>query len=165
MRTDPPDESTLAQPSLSYAEFVTPPSALSIEPAPEVTEQVCADCGRPFSSVHGFLYDEGDAYAVYHALLQTEHPLTVADIALSFGSWDEDATGDDRNRVGLRVWPEGEELKMHITDASESGWGDSETFGRMLSRRDVMGTDRQTEALTAVEFVIERDPRVADHLR
>jgi hypothetical protein len=144
---------------------VTPPSALTIEPAVEVTEQVCADCGRPFSSVHGFLYDEGDAYALYHALLQTEHPSTVADIALSFGSWDEDATGDDRNRVGLQVWPDGEELKMHITDASESGWGDSETFGRMLSRREVLGTDRQTEALAAVEFVIEHDPRVADHLR
>ena len=87
---------------------------------------MCADCGRPFSSVHGFLYDEGDAYAVYHALLQTDHPSTVADIALSFASWDEHARGGDRSRVGLRVWPEGEELKMHITDASESAWGDSE---------------------------------------
>jgi len=144
---------------------VTPPRALSIEPAPDVTQQVCADCGRSFSSVHGFLYDEGDAYAVYHALLQMEHPSTVADIALSFGSWDEGATGDDRSRVGLQVWPEGEDLKMHITDASESGWGDSENFGQMLSRRDVLGTDRQTEALAAVEFVIEHDRRVADHLR
>ena len=144
---------------------MTLPTALSIEPAPEVTQQVCADCGRPFSSVHGFLYDEGDAYAVYHALLQTDHPSTVADIALSFGSWDEHATGGDRSRVGLRVWPEGEELNMHITDASESAWGDSETFGRMLSRRDVVGSDRQAEAMRAVEFVIGHDPRVADHLR
>jgi len=126
---------------------------------------VCADCGRPFSSVHGFLYEEGDAYAIYHALLQREHPSTVADIALSFGSWDEDAAGEDRSRVGLRVWPEGEELKMHITDAAESAWGDSETFGRMLSRSDVLSSDRRAEAMTAVEFVIGHDPRVADHLR
>ena len=144
---------------------MTPPSALSIEPAPEVADRVCADCGRPFSSVHGFLYDEGDAYAIYHALLQTEHPSTVADIALSFGSWDEGATGDDRSRVGVRVWPEGEELKMHITDTSESAWGDSENFGRMLSRRDVLSSDRQAEALTAVAFVIGHDPLIADHLR
>jgi hypothetical protein len=144
---------------------VTHPRTLSIEPAPEVTNEVCADCGRRFSGVHGFLYDEGDAYAVYHALLQTEHPSTVADIALSFGSWDEDATGADRTRVGVRVWPEGDELRMHITDASESAWGDSETFGRMSSRRDVLGSDRQAEALTVVEFVIGHDPRVADHLR
>jgi hypothetical protein len=65
----------------------------------------------------------------------------------------------------VRVWPEGEELKMHITDASESGWGDSDTFGRMLSRRDVLGSDRQAEALTAVEFVIGHDPRIATHIR
>lgn len=144
---------------------MAPPSALSIEPAPEVTEQACAHCGRPFSSVHGFLYEEGNAYAVYHALLQTEHPSAVADIALSFGLWDEDATGADRSRVGLRVCPEGDELKMHITDPSESSWGDSETFGRMLSRREVLGTARQTEAVKTVEFVIEHDPRVADHVR
>jgi hypothetical protein len=140
------------------------PIPLSIEPAPEVTEQVCADCGRPFTSVHGFLYDGGQPHAVYHALLQTEHPSTVADIALSFGRWEEDATGDDRERVGLQVWPDGDELKMHITDPSESAWGDSETFGRVLSGPEVLGTNRQDEALKAVEFVIAHDSRVADHL-
>jgi hypothetical protein len=154
----------LAQPTVSYAEFVVPPSALSIEPGPGVTEQLCAHCGRPFSSVRGFLYEQGDPYAVYHALLQTEHPSTVADIALSFGRWDDDATAEDRSRVGLRVWSDGDELKMHITDPSESAWGDSETFGRMLSRSEVLGTDRQYEALQAVEFVIAHDPRLVDHL-
>ena len=140
-------------------------SSLSIEPAPEVSEQVCPDCGRSFSSVRGFLYDQEDAYAVYHALLQTEHPSTVADIAVSFGVWDEDATGDDRSRIGLQVWPDGDELKMHITDPSESAWGNSETFGRMLPRSEVLGTDRQDEALRAVEFVIAHDPRLANHLQ
>jgi hypothetical protein len=155
----------LAQPTLSYAEDVGSPTALSIEPVPEVSEQACPDCGRPFSSVRGFIYDQGDAYAVYHALLQTEHPSTVADIALSFGPWDEDATGDDRSRVGLRVWPDGDKLKMHITDPSESAWGDSEAFGRMAPRTEVLGTDRQDEALQAVEFLIAHDPRIADHLQ
>jgi hypothetical protein len=144
---------------------VPPPHELSIEPNPEVAKKVCADCGRPFASVHGFLYDRGDPYAVYHALLQMEHPSAVADVALSFGSWDEDATGDDRTRVGVQVWPDGDELKMHITDATESAWGDSETFGRMLSRMDVIDSDTQTKALKTVEFVISHDPRISDHLR
>jgi hypothetical protein len=125
---------------------------------------VCSDCGRRFSSVRGFLYDERDAYAVYHALLQTEHPSAVAGIALSFGRWDEDATEDDRIRVGVQVWPDGDELKIHITDPSESAWGDSDDFGRMLPRREVLDTDRRDEALRAIEFVIAHDPRVADHL-
>ena len=141
------------------------PTALSIEVASEVSEAVCPDCGRPFSSVRGFLYDHGNAYAVYHALLQTEHPSTVADIALSFGRWDEDATGDDRSRVGLQVWPDGDELKIHITDPTESAWGDSENFGRMLPRDEVLDADRRDEVLRAVEFVIAHDPRVADHLQ
>jgi hypothetical protein len=156
---------TLGQPRLSYAGEMGSPTDLSIELAPEVSEEVCPDCGRSFSSVRGFLYDHRDAYAVYHALLQTEHPSSVADIALSFGRWDEDSTGDERSRVGLRVWPDGDELKMHITDPSESAWGNSDTFGRMLPRGEVLDTDRQDEALRAVEFVIAHDPRLADHLK
>lgn len=66
---------------------------LTIEPAPEVRERVCRDCRRPFSTVHGFVYDEGDAYAVYHALLQRGHLSVAVDLALSFGSWER---GSDR---------------------------------------------------------------------
>jgi hypothetical protein len=139
--------------------------ALSIEPAPEVEQQVCADCGRPFSSVHGFLYEDGDAYAVYHALLQRDHPATVVDVALSFGSWADEATAVDRTRIGIRVWPEEDELKMHINDPRESAWGDSETFGEMAGRGEVLGTPLEQEALRTVEFVIAHDSRVEEHLR
>jgi hypothetical protein len=138
---------------------------LSIEIAPEVQEQVCADCGRPFSSVRGFLYEDGDAYAVYHAILQRDHPSTAVDLALSFGSWAEEATAADRTRIGLRVWPEADELKMHINDPGESAWGNSEVFGRMAGRQEILGTPLQQAALQTVEFVIARDNRIEEHLR
>ena len=155
---------TLAQATLSYPGYVIPPKQLSIEPAPEVIERRCADCGRPFSSVHGFLYEDGDAFAVYHALLQEHHPSTVADIALSFGRWDE-ATERERLRVGLRVWPAADELKMHVNDPSESSWGNSEAFGRMAPRSEVLGTELEQDAFRVAEFVIDNDPRVREHLR
>jgi hypothetical protein len=81
---------------------------------------------------HGFLYEDGDAYAVYHAVLQTDHPSTAVDLALSFGSWAEDATAADRTRVGIRIWPEEDELKCtsmtrahppgRLRDARDDGW-------------------------------------------
>lgn len=137
---------------------------LGIESAPDVEERVCSDCGRPFSSVHGFLYEDGDPYAVYHALLQTQHPATAVELALSVGAWDEEAEGADRRRVGVRVWPEGDELKMHINDPGESAWGNSATFGTMAARGEVVGTNLQQEVLRATEFVIAHDPRVREHL-
>jgi hypothetical protein len=137
---------------------------LSIEVAPEINEQICTDCGRPFSGVHGFLYSEGDAYAVYHALLQTDHPSTVADLAISFGRWSDTAMASHRTRVGIRVWPEGEQLKMHFNEPTESCWGDSETFGRMTSRHELVDTDLAQEALRAAEFIVTHDARVSEHL-
>jgi hypothetical protein len=139
--------------------------ALSIETTPEVQQRVCADCGRPFSSVHGFLYEDGNAYAVYHAMLQKDHPSAVVDLAVSFGSWAEEATAADRTRIGMRVWPEGDELKMHINDAGESARGDSDTFGQIAGRGQVLGTPMEQEALRTVEFVIAHDSRVEDHVR
>src|SRR5512132_841888 len=138
--------------------------ALSIETAPEVQQRVCPDCGRPFSTVHGFLYEDGDPYAVYHAMLQRDHPSIVVDVAVSFGSWAEEATASDRTRIGIRVWPEGEELKMHVNDPGESAWGDSDELGKMADRERVLGTPVEQEALRAVEFVIEQDNRIEQHL-
>jgi len=137
---------------------------LSIEPVAEVKQHVCQDCGRPFSTVHGFVYQDSDAYAVYHALLQTEHPSVQADLALSFGSWEEDATGNDRQRIGLKVWPEGAELKMHVENAEESAWGHSEAFGPMLDREHVLASRLREEAFRAAEFVVVHDERIRDHL-
>jgi hypothetical protein len=139
--------------------------AFTIEPAPEITQRACNDCGRTFATVHGFLYQEGDAYAVYHALLQREHPSTAVDLALSFGSWEEEATGDDRTRVGIWIWPDQAELKLHITTVEESSWGDSEIFGRMMDRSDVLGTPTEQDAMRAAEFVLAHDERVREHLR
>ena len=139
--------------------------ALSIEPAPEVQERICRDCGRPFSTVHGFLFDAGDAYAVYHALLETDHPAKVVDLALSFGSWEEEATGTDRSRIGVRIWPDEDELKIHIASPDESSWGDSKTFASMVDRSHIVGTSLEPDALEASEFVIRHDSRVRDHLR
>jgi hypothetical protein len=138
--------------------------ALSIEPALEIEQRVCSDCGRPFSTVHGFLYEDGDAYAVYHALLQREHPSTQVALALSLGSWDEDATRDTRSRVGVRVWPEADELRMHIEDPDQSPWDDSDMFGRMLERKAVVDGALREEVLRSAEFVVAHDQRVQAHL-
>jgi hypothetical protein len=137
---------------------------LSIEPAPEVQARVCQDCGRSFSTVHGFLYQDDDAYAVYHASLQSDHPSTQVDLALSLGSWHEEATANDRKRIGLRIWPEGDELKMHFNEVSESAWGDSTTFGTMLNRDAVLGSLLEGEVLRAAEFIVSGDQRVRVHL-
>ncbi len=150
----------LPGPLATYPAAVT----LSIEPAPEVQARVCKDCGRSFSTVHGFLYQDDDAYAVYHASLQSDHPSTQVDLALSLGSWQEEATANERKRIGLRIWPEGDELKMHFNDVSESTWGDSATFGTMLTRNAVLGSRLEGEALSAAEFIVSGDERVRVHL-
>ncbi len=138
---------------------------LSIEPAPEVQARFCQDCGRSFSTVHGLLYKDDDAYAVYHASLQSDHPSTQVDLALSLGRWHEEATANDRKRIGLRIWPEGDELKMHFNDVYESTWGDSTTFGTMLNRDAVLGSRMEGEALRAAEFIVSSDEPVRVHLK
>ena len=71
---------------------------------------------------------------------------------MSFGSWDEEATASDRTRIGIRIWPDEDELKLHITAVEESSWGDSETFGRLMDRSDVLGTPTERDAMLAAEF-------------
>ena len=53
---------------------------------------------------------------------------------------------------------------MHINDAAESSLGDSETFGKMAGRSEVLGTPLEREALQTVEFLIAHDARITEHL-
>ncbi len=123
-----------------------------------MSSNVCAaTAGGRSHTVHGFLYREGDAYAVYHALLQREHPSTVVDLALTFGSWDEEATASDRTRVGIRTWPDEDELKLHIATVEECLLGRLGDFRTVADRSDVLGTPTERDAMLAAEFVVAQD--------
>ena len=57
---------------------------LTFELGEEKEPTVCSCCGGVCHSAHGFIYRDGNAYAIYHATWSKSHPEAGVDIAIAF---------------------------------------------------------------------------------
>lgn len=121
----------------------------------------CDHCGHQFEMVHGFVYADEDAHALYHAILFDQHPNDVLAVALSLGDWAEEASAAERYRVAIEVWSDNDQLNLSIRDGQESPWQDSDTFGRFLTRDEALQAAEKARWFHVLEHVLRDDSRIA----
>lgn len=137
-------------------------STLTLEAGEDAEMDRCECCGGTILSVFGFVYEDGDARAVYHAALSARHPETAAMLALTVGDWGEDAEGS-RNSVSLYVRPTETEIQMSVTDAAESPWRDSEIHC-LMNRAEALASPLIEPFFRIADFIIMNDERIRLHL-
>ena len=62
--------------------------------SPEVRDQVCPSCDRPYRWVTGLIQRDGDAFAVYYAQCHGHGDASEAWVDVVVGSWDEPEYSD-----------------------------------------------------------------------
>ena len=139
--------------------------AITIELDDGTRVKTCAQCGMQYPQVHGFLYRDGNAWAVYWAELYKDHPnhpepRVVLTIALG-DDWSEGADPSKRAWAQLDAWPheDKDEIQMAFTDPQ--GSLDAVAFGHPLSREVVLTHPLKDSFLTAADEIVYRDTRVS----
>lgn len=133
---------------------------LSLELGPQEVGAVCSCCGTRSTTVHGFVYRDGDAFAIYYAGWSTQHPERGVNLAIATGEWAEDSGPADRVSIGMEARATDAEILFTILDADQSPWGETELFGKMLAREAALGHPALRETLRIAEIVVRDDPRV-----
>jgi hypothetical protein len=75
---------------------------ISIEFDPPKTER-CKCCGGVNTRLTRFVYNNGDAYAIYYALFSYSHPLEHVSLLVGIGEWGEGAPPAKRKAFYLRI--------------------------------------------------------------
>jgi hypothetical protein len=123
----------------------------------------CVRCGTQFPFVHGFVYRDGDAFAVYWAELykdHPEHPEAHAVLAIAVGDdWWEGAEPGHRAWAQLDIWTDNDEIRMGFIDPIAHH--DEAHFGLSLSRENVLLDSRKDAFLKVAEEISFGDPRVS----
>jgi hypothetical protein len=137
----------------------------TIELDDEVRTSTCTQCGREYHRVHGFLYRDSDAWAVYWAALYKDHPdhadpRAVLTVALG-DDWSETSEPSVRAWVQIQAWPNGDEIQMGFVDPE--GTLDAQ-FGVPLRREAALSDPRKDWFLLAADEIVYHDSRVADVL-
>jgi hypothetical protein len=135
-------------------------SDLSLEAGPQEAGTVCDCCGTRSTTVHGFVYRGGDAFAVYYAGWSHQHPERGVTMAIATGEWAEGSGPHDRTSIGLEARPTATEIQFTIVGPEQSPWGETPLFGRMLSRDRAKASPSLKTTLEVAELIVRDDPRV-----
>ena len=136
-----------------------------IEIGKDRQSSVCQCCGKESSVGHGFVYKDGDAYAIYSAAWSTMHSQPKISFALAIGDWDDDGKRNENTVCfGVEAVDGGDKILFQIIDPSESPWPDSELLGSMLARESSMNHASINEVFTIVESLLHRHPAIREYL-
>lgn len=135
-----------------------------IEVGENARPSICDCCGKESCSGGGFIYKNGDAYAIYIVAWSAQHAQRMVTLALAIGEWGEEATSADRTCFGLDVYSTRDQFRFSVIGPDRSPLSCPELMGSMLPRSDALKHPLLREAFTITERVIDDHPAVREHL-
>ena len=140
-------------------------TVLEIKPGLESTVGHCDACGHESKTFRGFVYEDGDPFAIYACHYTDSHPEQGVSMAISLRGWGEGATPELKECVVLQ-WRNTETGPgCRVVDAQDTAWAREDILGRMLTRDEALASGRAKEAFTVSDAVWLSDRRLQEALR
>ena len=139
-------------------------STLQLELGESGEAAVCECCGTRFRTAYGFVYRDGDAYAVYYAGWSHGHPGRGVSLAIAVGEWTEGTSLADRVSIGMRATSTPSSVDFIVINSTESPWGDTPLLGKMLEREQALAHSALKEVMHVAEYIVRDDSRVRHFL-
>jgi hypothetical protein len=130
----------------------------------EPSSSKCECCGGVTTSLTRFVYEDGNAYAIYYARFGLDHEPRVVEAVVSVGEWGEDSGPWDRVAFSLRLRATEGEYQVTVVDAAESPWEGVELLGRILDRADALEHERLDEIFHITDHMVRDDAPLRDYL-
>lgn len=139
-------------------------SAYTLETGEDIWRLKCDCCSKQKQRVWGFVCNDGDAHAVYYALLNIEEERPRVGLTLSVGPWWEGTEPSQRSWVHLEVWPESDGIHMSIHDPQESNFYPWDKGGTALDRKKAIVSSAIAEIWLVADFIVEADLALSSYL-
>lgn len=139
-------------------------NSYQIEIGEEANPFVCHCLNGQSFTGHGFVYKNGDAYAIYYVGWSIENVDKQMTLALALGEWDDDSTVADRDCFGIEATEAGDQVNFRVIEPDESPWPKTDLMGEMMERDKSLHHPLLDEAFTITEYVLRNHNAVREHL-
>lgn len=136
----------------------------NIEIGENCASSTCNCCGKESNTGHGFVYKNGDAYAVYYAGWSNSHLKKVVSIAIAIGEWADSATNEMRTCFGIEAIDNDNEISLSVISPENSPWPDTGLLGKMLTRDEALSSELLSEVFLIIEVALKKHPAIVDYL-
>ncbi len=124
----------------------------------------CDCCGGVTVSLTRFVFEDGDAHAIYYARFGEQHEPRVVEAVVSVGEWGEGAGPWDRVAFPLRLRAVETEYQVTVVNAAESPWQGVALLGRMLDREEALAHERLAAVFHVADHMVVDDQAIREHL-
>jgi hypothetical protein len=136
---------------------------LRLEHDDQQNEATCADCGAAYRSVIGVVYEDDDPIAIYRADIfdhfhRDPDPRVLLSIAV--GDWSDGTNRADRCAAAIEAWPEGDRVRMAISDRSASPWDELEVVSWQLKSQDSQASPLREAFFQLADHIACEDRRL-----
>lgn len=129
-----------------------------------IERSTCDDCGAEFLLVKSFVLDVEGPHAIALTALH-HHEDFEAWMDVIFGSFQGDASQDDRITFGCRVGPvEGSQEPAATAVQAAIPYQNSPSFGHKLTRDEALTHPRLPEFWRVVDFLLADEPAINHHV-
>jgi hypothetical protein len=136
----------------------------TLEPGEFIYRLRCECCLTEKNRVWGFVSEDGDAHAVYYALLNLEEKSPRVGLTLSVGQWWEGTEPSQRVWVHLNVCAGDSGIEIGLRDPKESNFYPWHKGGTPISRDQAKAHSGIEEIWSVAEFIIATDLAVSSYL-
>jgi len=131
----------------------------------EPTLKKCECCGNITTRLTRFVYQDGDAFAVYYALFTNGHEEKIVYSLIGLGEWGEKGVPSLRKAFPVKIWDNKNEWAVTVTDRDESPWGHVEFLGQILDRKGALSHPWIKDVFHITDHIVREDKPVIDYFR
>ena len=127
------------------------------------TVDKCDCCGQEEVRLTRFVYQNGDAFAVYYAKFTKTHQDKVVYGLIGLGKWGEDGAQSDRIAFPFKIWTKQDNYQVGLVDKEESPWKDVEYLGKILDREDALNHPWIKDVFHITDHMVRDDKVIAEY--
>jgi hypothetical protein len=140
-------------------------SAYTLELGEYLWRLKCECCGETKKRIFGFVSRDGDAHAVYYALLNVTEEKPRVGLTVSVGPWWGDTNPSERKWIHAEVWPDEDGIHMSVREPQQSNFYPWPKGGVAMDAEEAKKSDAMQEIWAVADFIVEEDPAISSYLR
>ena len=125
----------------------------------EAEAGVCACCGASQAILTRYVKRGGLPFAIYKAVLTSQHRPPRAEMIVGFGRWDEAEEASERTAFTFDIWSEEKKTNVTLVNVVDSAWS-SGFLGTVMPREEALQHPLAAEVFSLAEHLLVCDEPV-----
>ncbi len=128
----------------------------------EPHKERCECCGNTSTRLTRFVFQDGDAYAVYYVAFTEGHEDRVAYALIGLGEWGEGGEPEHRTAFAVNIWDDNGSWAVTVTNPEDSPWGHVEFVGKILPREEAVRHPWIKDVFHITDHIVADDKQVIE---